>query len=78
MTIRIEPVDVHDTTEATLRGMHDAYAARNADLYPDDPPLTFDYHKANWLAPNGIHRNEQQKPGNNSRRHEMPLPVVAT
>ena len=59
MTVRIEPVDVHSASEATLRGMYEATIDRDADFYPDDPVPSFEYHTNAWLAPGGVHRKEQ-------------------
>ena len=59
MTFRIEAVDVHTASEEVLRGMHEANVDRDADFYPDDPSPSLKYHTTAWLAPGGIHRNEQ-------------------
>jgi GNAT superfamily N-acetyltransferase len=59
MTVRTEAVDVHEASEDVLRGMHLADVDRAADFYPGDPAPTLKYHTTAWLAPGGIHRNEQ-------------------
>ncbi len=63
MTVLVEAIDIHAASEVTLRGMHEAYVDREADFYPNDPPPTLEFHTKAWLAPGGIHRNEQHWAG---------------
>ena len=59
MAIEYRRVDIHEVDGDVLYGMHLTAVDRNLDFYPDDPEPTLEYSRANWLAPQGIHRKEQ-------------------
>ncbi len=59
MAIEYRKIDIHSVSDHVLQGIHEASVDRHRNFYPDDPDLTLEYHKANWRAPQGVHRKEQ-------------------
>ena len=58
MKFTFQRIDPRSASESELRGLHTAFVDRDKDFHPGDPEPSFEYNRANWLAPGGIHRQE--------------------